>query len=187
MKSLRLRIAAVLVATGALTAIPLAANAYPPSQPSPSPTVTTAPGGAVVGSSTVAPGGTVTVAFSGFQPNEQVTFFLSGENASGARLAAVQAVFQSNVNLGTRAADGSGAVTVRVVLPSNASGTYTLTADGAVSPNVSTTFSVAGGLPPTGIDAASMTGVWIGGGALLAAGIAVTSVAVIRRRQAEQA
>jgi hypothetical protein len=32
-----------------------------------------------------------------------------------------------------------------------------------------------------------MTGVWIGGGALLAAGIAVTSVAVIRRRQAEQA
>jgi hypothetical protein len=185
MKSIRAKFAAVVVAAAALSVAPAAgafAATYPPTTPTPTPTpvVVNAP-------QTIAPGGSGTFTFDDFDPGEQVTFTLTGENAQGATLAVVKTVVNSKSLVKT--ADASGAAAVTVTLPSNASGSYTLAAVGASSGSApSVTFSVAGGsgLPATGIDAASMTGVWIGGGALLAAGIAVTSVAVIRRRQAEQ-
>jgi hypothetical protein len=178
MKNLRTKLAAVVITAAAFTAAPIAAFAdgYPPAS-------------VVSGPATVTAGGTATFTFGGFDPNEQVTFTLTGENAAGATLAVVKAAVNSKSITKTASAQGTASVTV--TLPANASGTYTLTADSASTDPASTTFTVAGsggsGLPATGIDAASMTGVWIGGGALLAAGIAVTSVAVIRRRQAEQA
>lgn len=179
MKNLRAKFAAVVIAAAAFTALPLAANAatavpYPDAQ-------------VVSGPATLAPGGSGTYTFAGFQPGEQVTFTLTGEGIGPANLAIVKAAPTSTTEVKTAAADGTSSAVV--TLPANATGTYTLTAD---SPStdpaaVTITLPAGAGLPPTGIDAASMTGVWIGGGALLAAGIAVTSVAMIRRRQAEQA
>ena len=178
MKNVRAKIAAVAIAAAALVAMPVAASAatndYSPVAPS-------------AGTIIAAEDGTATVSFEDFGPNEPITFYLSGENASGASLALVKAAYETNANIGSRTADGQGNITVTVNLPANATGEYLLTADGAWSDNNPTQRIVAGALPPTGFDAASMTGVWIGGGALLAAGIAVTSVAMIRRRQAEQA
>ncbi|MFJ6651261.1 hypothetical protein ACIQLJ_00525 [Microbacterium sp. NPDC091313] len=183
MNKLRAKFAAVVIAAAALTAFPAAAafadSQYPPA---------TGPTGPVT------PGVPFEVGFGGFAPGVGVTLTLSGENASGANLALVRTEFQTKSIVKTAAADGT--VEVTVTMPSNASGSYSLSASGGGVTPPAFTFSVAasgggtgtgtGGLPATGIDAASMTGVWIGGGALLAAGIAVTSVAVIRRRQAEQ-
>lgn len=175
MKNLRTKFAAVVIAAAAIVAAPAAASAaYPDAT-------------FVSGPATLVPGQPATFVFSGFEPGEPVTFTLTGENAAGATLATVRAA-AADVKTLVKNAAADGTASVTVTLPSNASGTYTLTADAASTDPASTTFSVAaaGGLPPTGIDAASMTSVWIGGGALLAAGIAVTSVAMIRRRQAQE-
>lgn len=180
MKNLRAKFAAVVVAAAAFTALPLAANAagvtqYPDAQ-------------VVSGPATLAPGASGTYTFAGFEAGEQVTFTLTGEGIGPANLAIVKAAPTSTTEVKTAAADGTASAVV--TLPTNATGVYTLTADSASTDPASVTITLpagAGGLPATGIDAASMTGVWIGGGALLAAGIAVTSVAMIRRRQAEQA
>lgn len=177
MKSLRTKIAAVVIAVAAMVAAPAAANAYTP----------VAPGGTSV---TVAPGGTVTIPFTGFAPNESVSFTLTGENAAGATLATVKTVVNSTSL--TKAASSTGAVSVSVTLPSNATGTYTLTGTGlssGASATVTITASAAGGgtggggLPATGVDSASLMGVWIGGGVLLLGGLAVTVFAVRRQRQ----
>ncbi|KAA9133904.1 LPXTG cell wall anchor domain-containing protein [Microbacterium caowuchunii] len=176
MKSLRTKIAAVVIAAAAMIAAPAAAsaNSYNP----------VAPGGGQV----VAPGGTITVPFTGFAPNEQVTFTLTGENAAGATLAVVKAAVNSTSIVKT--ASGSGAASVSVTLPANASGTYTLTGVGATSNDpisvtitVSSTAGGGSGLPATGVDSASLMGVWIGGGVLLLGGLAVTVFAVRRQRQ----
>lgn len=176
MKNLRTKFAAVVIAAAAIVAAPAAASAagYPDAT-------------VVSGPATVVPGQPATFVFGGFEPGEPVTFTLTGENASGATLATVRAA-AADIKTLVKNAAADGTATVTVTLPSNASGTYRLTADAASTDPASTTFSVAaaGGLPATGIDAASMTSVWIGGGALLAAGIAVTSVAMIRRRQAQE-
>ncbi len=178
MKSLRLKLAAIAVAVVALVAAPAAANAY---TPSPS-------GGGTV---TVAPGGTVTVQFTGFQPNETVRFTLFGENGAGASLAVVKSAPSTSAPL-DKPANAAGAVSVTVTLPSNASGSYTLTATGLSSAATATaTIAVGasggsgGGQVPaaTGVDSASLMGVWIGGGVLLLGGLAVTVFAVRRQRQ----
>lgn len=172
MKNFRAKLAAVVIAAAALIAAPAAASAYTPAQP-------------VSGPATIAPGGSGVYVFSGFQPGESVLFTLTGESVGDANLAIVRTAVTSTTETKTANADGQASATV--TLPANATGTYTLTAQGQGDPaTVTITVAGSGGLPPTGLDAASMTGVWIGGGALLAAGIAVTAVAVIRRRQAEQ-
>jgi hypothetical protein len=172
MKSLRTKLAAVAIAVAAIVAAPAAAHAYSP----------VAPGGG-----TVAPGGTTTLAYE-FAPLETVTFTLTGENAQGATLAAVKTVVNSKVLV--KDANAEGDVTVTVTLPSNATGSYTLTAvgeaSGAASPVTLTAVAGAaggGGLPATGVDSASLMGVWIGGGVLLLGGLAVTVFAVRRQRE----
>lgn len=171
---------ATLVA-GALFAAPAAALAYTP----------TAPDG---NSTSVAPGGTVTVPFNGFAPNEGVTFTLTGENGAGASLAAAKFVVNSSAPL-TKTANAAGNVSVAVTLPTNAVGNYTLVADGAISPSVTVTIAatpVAGGgagtLPATGGDNAALLGLWIGGGALVLAGGSIAVASTVRRhRNAEVA
>ncbi|MBZ4487618.1 LPXTG cell wall anchor domain-containing protein [Microbacterium sp. cx-55] len=170
MKSLRTKLAAVVIAAAAIIAAPAAANAYTP----------VAPGGA---NQTVAPGGTVTVPFTGFAPNDTVTFVLTGENAAGATLAAVKTAV--NTKTIAKVSSASGAVSVAVTLPTNATGSYRLVGTGAAGGVAEATIvaGAAGGLPATGVDSASLMGVWIGGGVLLLGGLAVTVFAVRRQRE----
>lgn len=174
--------AAVALTAAAAFAVPTAANAdsYPPAV-------------GVTGPGTVAPGGTATfTSLDGvFEPGELVTVTLTGENASGASLAIVQAAVQT-ANLGTVTANANGAATATVRLPANASGTYTVSFTAASLPaGVSTGFSVTaaggsgsgGGLAATGLDSGSLLGLWVGGGALVLAGGAVAVGAAVHRQR----
>ena len=164
--------AAFALAVAAVFAAPLAANAYTPSGPA-------------SGTVTIAPGGTGTVAFTGFAPGESVTFKLTGENASGATLAFVKFAIETKSTVKT--ASSTGSASVAVTLPSNASGTYTLTATGATSgTSVSTTITVgAAALPSTGGNDESLLGIWIGGGALVLAGAGIAVASTVRRNRHE--
>ncbi|MBD8535924.1 hypothetical protein [Plantibacter sp. CFBP 13570] len=140
-------------------------------------------------SGSVTPGGTSTVAFGdgAFQPGETVSFTLTGENASGATLAAVDSKSLE------KAASAAGAVNLNVTLPSNATGTYTVTAVGLTSgtPGTATltvTAAGAGGsgdndndLADTGFGAPAFV-VWGAAGAV-ALGAALIAVLVMVRRQ----
>lgn len=167
--------AAAAVIAGAAIFAPVAANAdeYTPVPPA---------------GVTITPGGTVTVPFTGFAPNESVSFTLTGENASGATLAFVHFAVET-ANLGTKTADADGAVSAAVTLPADASGSYTLTASGETSgEDASATLTVTGEtLPATGSDSAQLLGLWIGGGALLLAGGGIAVAATVRRHRNEVA
>ena len=175
---------ASLVVAGALALAPVAAQAYPAAPPA-EPTV----------SGTVAPGGTVAVEFAGFTPSETVSVTLTGENAAAGDLAAIVRLAVTSLSeTYTAAADGT--VDVTVTLPANATGTYTVTAIGAESDITETATLVVptaagvgtgagGGLAATG--GQDMTGLWIGGGALLLTGGAVLAASRIRRRGEAQA
>lgn len=170
-------VAAVALAAGLVFA-PVAANAYTP----------TPVGG---GSITITAGAPVTLTFTGFAPSEPVNFFLTGENASGATLAAAKFVLQTNVPIGSKTASAAGSVSPTITLPSNATGTYTLTATGATSAASTTaTITVAaasGGstLPNTGGDSGQLLGLWIGGGALLLAGGGIAVATTVRRQRGQ--
>ncbi|QNO38099.1 hypothetical protein H4J02_03455 [Protaetiibacter sp. SSC-01] len=132
------------------------------------------------GPATVAPGQPATFAFDSFQPNEPVTFTLRGENASGATLAALAVVDEKSL---AKAADGSGVATVTVTLPSNAVGSYTLTATGAQSGSAQTTITVS--IAATGADVSPVL-LWGAVGAVGLGAIALIAVAAVRRsRQSE--
>ena len=157
---------------------PIAANAYTPSGPE-------------SGTTTIVPGGSATITFTGFQPDEDVVFTLTGQNASGATLASVVAAVESIS--ATKTADAEGAATVTVTLPTNAYGTYTLTADGQTSgASASTTLDTGVAAPeeddsdnslsPTGNDVSSL-GLWVGGGALVLGGAAIVAATAVRRQR----
>lgn len=168
-------LAGVVLAVLAVFAVPAAAQAYVPTPP---------PG------VTVGPGGTVTVSFTGFAPNEDVSFTLTGESAASATLASVVAAVETSPAL-VKQANAEGAVSVTVTLPSNASGSYTLTATGLSSGAVANAFitvtstgggtGATGGLPNTGAMDPAL-GLWAGGG-LLALGAAFVVVLTVVRRQ----
>ena len=177
-------LAGLAIAAAAIFIAPAAAQAYLPS-------------GDITGPATIAPGGSGTVNFNGFDPNETVSFTLSGENGAGASLAsAVSAVSTANI---VKGADSSGSVSVTVTLPSDATGSYTLTGTGLSSGSFgSIVFSAGsstggsssggttsggstGGLPNTGATIPTL-GLWAGGG-LLALGAAFVIVLTIVRRQ----
>jgi LPXTG-motif cell wall-anchored protein len=141
-------------------------------------TVQELPSADIVGPPTIAPGDKGTFTFAGFDPNEAVSFSLTGENASGATLATIRAAVETATL--TRTADASGVARITVTLPSNARGTYTLTGTGQTS-GVTGSFTFSVGLPATGTDAGSTTGLWVGGG-LLALGGAVALAFASRRR-----
>lgn len=137
------------------------------------------------------PGETITVTFDEyFTGGEDVSFALTGENAEGATLA----VFKAAVNTQTlvKSADASGSVALDVTLPTNATGTYTVTATGLESGIVGTAAitvvaadgsgSGSGdddGLAVTG--GTALTAIWIAGGAL-ALGVALLLIRTMRRK-----
>ncbi|GAA1706959.1 hypothetical protein GCM10009808_26220 [Microbacterium sediminicola] len=160
MKSLRTKIAAVVIAVVALVAAPTAAMAYTP-----------VPSGGT--STTIPQGGSATFLFEEFTTGT-VTYTLTGEGITGANIAAVKtAVTSASVSK-------AAGETVTVTLPTDATGTYTLVGtQGATSVSVTITAAIAS----TGFDAGSMLGVWIGGGVLLLGGVLVTVFAARRERQ----
>jgi hypothetical protein len=181
--------AAIALAVLAVIAVPTAANAsgY-------------APVGNITVNGDVAPGGIVVVNFSNntFIAGEDVSFTLTGENASGATLAAFKAVVNSQSLVKT--ATGEGAVALDVTLPTNASGTYTTTATGLTSGTVGTasltvasadaavgagsgTNASTGGLASTGYDA-PMLAIWAAAGALLLGIALMVALTVVRRQRA---
>ena len=177
-------LAAIALAVLAVFAVPAAANAagYVPA------------GNVTVSSTTVEPGETVTVSFAddSFTGGENVSFTLTGENAASATLANFKAAVNSTSLTKAAAADGS--VSVAVTLPTDATGTYTLTATGLTSGSVGTAaISVVaadsaavvndGDLASTGYDA-PMLAIWAAAGALLLGIALVTVLTVVRRQRA---
>ncbi|MGP6170789.1 hypothetical protein ACTU6V_06225 [Microbacterium sp. A204] len=172
---------AALVA-GAMFAVPVAASAY---TPDPSGETST---------STVAPGGTFTffVQDDAFVPGETVTISLTGENASGASLAFVKFAVETKA-LGTTTANaGGGTDNVRITLPANASGTYTILATSPSNPvGAAATVTVGTATNPGGTDDLATTGadsdalltLWIGGGALLLVGGGIAVATAVRRNK----
>ncbi|MDQ1123301.1 hypothetical protein [Microbacterium trichothecenolyticum] len=180
MKTTMIRAVAALSLAAAALMAPTAANAYTdPAPVSVSPSTAT-PGGTVIFTTTQAP----------FQGSEQIAISINGANANSVTLGSVAA--QTNNSLSTAADNGK--LNVKIKLPSNASGTYYLTFTGqtsktvlhaslVVSPANSASNPAKGGLAVTGFDAGRTTGLWVAGGALVAAGGAVAIGTIVRRRR----
>lgn len=146
------------------------------------------PGADIVVTGDVTPGGTFVVTFTdgAFQPNEDVSLALTGENATGATLAAV------NTKTLVKTASATGSVSLTVTLPTNATGTYTVTGTGLSSQIIGTTTVTvraavagggagAGGLADTGFNTPAFL-VWGAAGAVVL-GAALIAVLVMMRRQ----
>ncbi|WP_285026162.1 hypothetical protein [Plantibacter sp. ME-Dv--P-122b] len=164
------------LALAGLFVAPLAANA------------SYVPGADIVVTGNVAPGGTFDVTFTdgAFQPNEDVSLALTGENATGATLAAV------DTKTLVKTASATGSVVLTVTLPTNATGTYTVTGTGLSSQLIGTitvTVKAAaagggagnGGLADTGFNTPAFL-VWGAAGAVVL-GAALIAVFVMIRRQ----
>ncbi len=179
-------LAVVALTIAAVFAVPMAASAagYVPSS------------NVTVSNSNPAPGQTVVVSFKAgsFLASENVQFTLTGQDAAGASLASLHAVVNSKTLV--KPASSTGAVTVDVTLPTDASGTYTLTAAGVTSGNVATVSltvtpadaagaSTGSGLADTG-STISLIAIWVAGGLVLL-GAAFVAVNVIVRRQRAKA
>lgn len=152
-------------------------------------------------------GGTVTVNFAAnsFAANESVAVSVSGNTA--VTLSVVKAAVLTSF---TKQASSTGALSVNVTFPTNASGTYTLTATGLTSGNVGTasitivpavsgnlantgtTANTSGNLANTGGNLANtgatlpMLMIWIGAGALIL-GVAIVGTLTFVRRQRRNA
>ena len=185
---LKKALAVLSFAVLALVAVPSAANAagYVPSN---NVTVT---GNAV-------PGGTVTVNFAAgsFAPNESVAVSVSGNTS--VTLSAVKAAVLTTF---TKQASSTGALSENVTFPTNASGTYTLTATGLTSGNVGTasitivpasgnvaSAGTANNLANSGSNLANtgatlpMLMIWIGAGALVLGAAIVGTLTFVRRQR----
>ncbi|WP_066039228.1 LPXTG cell wall anchor domain-containing protein [Herbiconiux solani] len=179
--------AGIALAILAVISIPAAAQAQPYAPVAPP-------------SITVTAGGTFTATFTGFAPGEPVSFTLTGEFAASATIGSVVTAVETSPAT-VKNADSSGAASVTVTLPTNASGSYTLSATGLESGTIAQTFvtvvsndpagtgsgtgvgsgSSDGSLPNTGAMDPTL-GIWAGGG-LLALGAAFVIVLTVVRRQ----
>ncbi|KXC05326.1 LPXTG cell wall anchor domain-containing protein [Microbacterium hominis] len=121
-----------------------------------------------------------TYTFSGFEAGATVTFTLTGENAAAGSLAIAKFAVSSTST--TKTASSSGVAAVTVTLPAEASGSYTLSATGALTP---ASAGGSGTLPSTGGDSESLLGIWVGGGALVLAGATIAVAATVRRGRQE--
>lgn len=133
--------------------------------------------------------------FAGYLPGSPVSFTLSGVGVTASNIASAgAAVTSASV---TKFADASGSAAAVITLPEPQVGSYVLTAAGTAADGTpSTSTSVVGGgsgssesseastsLPETGMDANSLLGFWIGGGALVLAGATVAVAATARRNR----
>ncbi|MBD8218535.1 LPXTG cell wall anchor domain-containing protein [Microbacterium sp. CFBP 13617] len=178
MKHLTKAAASAAIAGALLLAAPAVAQAYVPAGPD-------------TQTFTITSNGPVPV--SGFTPGAETTFTLVGVGVTGANIATANLpVSSASV---TKTADASGVATATVTLPANPVGTYTLAVTGArAANNGGGSGSGTGGgsfnngsnaLPATGMDADSLLGIWVGGGALVLAGAAVAVGAKVRRTRQE--
>jgi LPXTG-motif cell wall-anchored protein len=121
-----------------------------------------------------------------FSASEVVTITVTGNSGADAEIGMVRtAVSTAN---GRATSDAQGALAaVRVTLPSDASGTYNIAAISATSAGgtAAVTITTDSGLPVTGLDSGSLLSLWIGGGALVLAGVAVVVAVVMRRRASD--
>lgn len=190
-KSLTKAAAIAAITAGALLAVPAAASAAP----------YTPPADGEVNDSTITPGQSFSfwVDMDVFAPGEPVSISLTGENASGATLAAVKFAVQTNT-LGTRTATAAGALApVSITLPADASGSYTILATSPSNPvGVSAVVTVAAaagggagdpgdGLAVTGLDSGATLTLWVAGGALVLAGGGLAVAGAVRRNKREAA
>ncbi|MBB3158611.1 putative membrane protein YgcG [Microbacterium proteolyticum] len=183
--------ASLALAGALLVAAPVVAQAYVP----------TAPGSQTI---TVTEDGSY--GFAGYEAGAQVTFTLVGVGVTGANIAtAGQQVTAASV---TKVADASGSAAAAVTLPDPQVGSYSLTASGPLASGGGASgggASVGGGtsgggtsnaggstggsdsLAVTGMDANSLLGFWVGGGALVLAGATVAVAATARRNRRSKA
>jgi hypothetical protein len=120
-----------------------------------------------------------------FTPNEPITITVTGERGDQATFAIVRAdITTASVE---RTADSDGALgTVEIVLP-DARGVYNIaavsptSAGGTASAVIDT--SAEGALPISGFDGNQLLGLWVGGGALVLAGLVVVGAAAYRRHR----
>lgn len=176
----RFRVIATSVATVAaalLVLAPTAALASPIYPPSDSCTTTPA---------TAEAGGTISFecAEATFSGDESVTVTVTGENGAAARIGMVRFAITTASSIVTSEADGSLAP-IDITLPPDATGTYNIAAVSATSAGGTAAASIVstGGLPATGLDSDSTLGLWIGGGALVLAGVTLAGAAVWRRAE----
>ncbi|MCK6079070.1 hypothetical protein KZX37_00385 [Microbacterium sp. EYE_5] len=173
--------AALVVAAAAVFAAPAVASADVADGYTPS-----APGDGTV---TIAPGESGTFPFSGFEPNETVTFTLTGAGVTDDSLAFVALSASTDSTTEVKDANDEGVASATVTLPDNASGTYTLSAEGETSGAADdVTITVAatggaggGGLPSTGFEGDALLGLWVGGGLLVLAGASIAVATSVRR------
>jgi len=165
-------IAVTALAVVAFVSVPMAAFAYDENS-----TITTS-------DSTPTPGQAVTVSFNAgsFDNLEPVSLSVSGNGDPG--IAALAGTATVN-----KQASATGAVTAAVTIPTNGSGTYTVTAAGGTSGRilnaVLTVVAADSGLAVTG-STFPVLWLWVGGGAL-ALGIALVVVLAVSRRQHNRA
>lgn len=157
------------------------------------------PNGNITIVGTPTPGGTVTVNFAAgsFAGGETVSYSVSGNTS--VTLAIVKAAVLTSLN---KPAGANGSASVDVTLPTNASGTYTLTATGQTSGNIGTAsitvVPAAGGAQGNQAQGAqdqqgaslANTGatmpfllVWIAAGALVLGAAVVATLMFVRRQR----
>jgi len=170
------------IAAGAAFLAPAAAQAatiYPPSN------------ACSISPATITPGGTVDFSCGAgtFSANENVTITVTGEDGANVKIGFVKFAVSTASGTATSTSDGALAA-VSLAFPSDASGTYNIAAVSATSAGGTASASVAaasggGGtvLPVTGMDSSQLLGFWIGGGALVLAGGALTVAASVRRNR----
>ena len=175
-RSLRSIVTALAIGMAVVVGAPAAAQAstiYPPVDACSTSSATAQAGQAIEFSCT---SGT-------FGASEPITITVTGENGEGATFAVVR--FAISTGSTTRTSDAAGALRpVAITLPQNASGVYNIA---AVSPSsaggaASTSIVDADGVPRTGGESGQLLGIWIGGGALVAAGAIVLITLALRRR-----
>lgn len=188
--------ASLALAGALLVAAPVVAQAYVP----------TAPGSQTI---TVTEDGSY--GFAGYEAGSEVTFTLVGVGVTGANIATAGA--QVTAASVTKIADASGSAAAEVTLPDPQVGSYSLTASGPLASEGGASgggasgggASVGGGtsvesgtsaggtsggsdsLAVTGMDANSLLGFWVGGGALVLAGATVAVAATARRNRRSKA
>jgi hypothetical protein len=176
-RSLRSALVAGVVAAAALLGVPAAAQAsiYPPA------------GSCTSNPATITAGATITFrcVAETFSPNEDITVTVTGENGASAKIGMVRLAITTASGHVQSEADGSIAG-VTLTLPSNATGTYNIAAVSATSAGGTAPVSIKGAdgtLSTPGLDGGALLGAWVGGVALLVAGVALALAAVARRRR----
>jgi hypothetical protein len=164
--------ASLALATTLLLGTALPANAYPPND------------AVLVSETSVDPGGSVrlSVAEDTFAPGEQLTITVRGENASGVTFGLVRTAVETKTYSDARANAAGGLDPLAVTFPANAGGAYTIAVFSPSSPGDTVTVTV-GALSVTGINSQSLLGLWVGGGALVLAGVTVLAAALVARRR----